>query len=116
MLEKTLKYLRKENGITQEELAKAIGVTTSMVGMYETGARKPSYEVLFKISEYFDVSIDYLLGRDKNNNCSDTINSKFKPIIDSLDRAGDLKDEEIDDIREQVEFLINFKRQKRKNS
>jgi len=68
MLGKRLKYLRKENDITQEELAKFIGVTTSMVGMYETDARKPSYEVLLKISKHFNVSTDYLLGRTDQRN------------------------------------------------
>ncbi|WP_042683149.1 helix-turn-helix domain-containing protein [Anaerosalibacter massiliensis] len=58
-----LKKLRKERHITQEELAKNIGVSTSMVGMYETGARKASYKVLVKISKYFNVSTDYLLGK-----------------------------------------------------
>lgn len=63
MLGKIIKELRKDKGITQEELGKIIGVTTSMVGMYETNARKPSYEVLSKIAEYFNVSTDYLLGK-----------------------------------------------------
>ncbi|HDK7179181.1 TPA: transcriptional regulator [Clostridium botulinum] len=62
-----IKLLRKEKGITQEELAKHIGVSTSMVGMYETNARKPSYEVLSKIAKYFRVSTDYLLGETDSN-------------------------------------------------
>lgn len=61
-----IKELRKENGITQEELAKNIDVSTSMVGMYETNARKPSYEVLIKIAKYFGVSTDYLLNTEEN--------------------------------------------------
>lgn len=65
MLGKKLKNLRKENHITQEELAKKIGISTSMVGMYETDARKPSYEVLLKISKCFNVSTDYLLMPDE---------------------------------------------------
>lgn len=62
MIGEKIKELRKENEITQEELAKNINVSTSMVGMYETNARKPSYEVLIKISKYFGVSTDYLLN------------------------------------------------------
>lgn len=62
MLGDKIRELRNTKEITQEELAKVIGVTTSMVGMYETGARKPSFEVLLKISKYFNVSIDYLMG------------------------------------------------------
>lgn len=65
MLDKTIRGLRLENHITQEELAKKVGVSTSMIGMYETGARKPSYEVLLKIADYFRVTTDYLLGKTK---------------------------------------------------
>ena len=66
MLGNILKKLRKEKGITQEELGKILGVTTSMVGMYETNARKPSYEVLLKMADYFGVSTDYLLGKSSD--------------------------------------------------
>ncbi|WP_454053411.1 helix-turn-helix domain-containing protein [Clostridium sp. Marseille-Q7071] len=65
MIGERIKELRKENGITQEELAKNIDVSTSMVGMYETNARKPSYEVLIKIAKYFGVSTDYLLNTEE---------------------------------------------------
>lgn len=73
MLSEKLKKLRKEKGITQNELAKVIGVSTSMIGMYETDARKPSYEVLTKIAQYFRVSTDYLLGKTEYT----TIGEKF---------------------------------------
>lgn len=66
MIGKKIKELRLSRKMTQEELGKIIGVTTSMIGMYETGARNPSYAVLKKIAEYFNVTTDYLLG------CSET--------------------------------------------
>lgn len=68
MIGERIKELRKEMKITQEELSKNIGVSTSMVGMYETNARKPSYEVLIKIAEYFGVSTDYLLNTEEKLN------------------------------------------------
>jgi len=58
-----IKQLRAEKKKTQEELGKIIGVTTSMIGMYEMGVRRPSYEVLIKLADYFGVTTDYLLGR-----------------------------------------------------
>nr|DAS18908.1 MAG TPA: Repressor protein CI [Caudoviricetes sp.] len=62
-----LKLLRKKAGITQEQLAKAIGVERSSVGKYEgKGNIMPSHEVLAAISNYFDVSIDYLLNNDNS--------------------------------------------------
>lgn len=63
MIGDKIKELRNRMNITQEDLGKIIGVTTSTVGMYETNVRKPSYEVLDKIADYFEVTADYLLGR-----------------------------------------------------
>ncbi|HHW03367.1 MAG TPA: helix-turn-helix transcriptional regulator [Thermoanaerobacterales bacterium] len=65
MVGKKIKELRLNRKMTQEELGKIIGVTTSMIGMYETGARNPSYAVLNKIAEYFNVTTDYLLGLEE---------------------------------------------------
>ncbi|TZE81977.1 helix-turn-helix domain-containing protein [Calorimonas adulescens] len=65
MVGKKIKELRLSRKMTQEELGKIIGVTTSMIGMYETGARNPSYTVLKKIAEYFNVTTDYLLGHEE---------------------------------------------------
>lgn len=62
MLNEKIRKLRKEKNITQEELGKRVGVSTSMIGMYETNARKPSYAVLLKIAEYFNTTTDYLIG------------------------------------------------------
>ena len=58
----TLKKLRKERKITQEQLAKEIGVERSSIGKYESTNTIPSNEVLKNLSKYFGVSIDFLLG------------------------------------------------------
>lgn len=58
-----LKELRDASGISQAELAKTIGISASIVGMWETGSRFPSGQYLNKVASYFNVSVDYLLGR-----------------------------------------------------
>ena len=58
-----LKSLRTSFGLTQEELANRLKVSRSTIGMYESGAREPDYETLEAIADYFNVDIDYLLGR-----------------------------------------------------
>lgn len=58
-----LKSLRKANGLTQDELAKILKISRSTVGMYENGSREPDYETLESIADFFNVDIDYLLGR-----------------------------------------------------
>ena len=59
-----LKILRKRKGVSQKEIAEIIGVSNSAYGMYETGARQMNPEILKKLSDYFGVSIDTILGRD----------------------------------------------------
>ncbi len=63
-----LKRLRRENNVTQGELANFIGVVASAVGKYERLPQSyPSVEALIKISDYFKVSIDYLLKGDNSS-------------------------------------------------
>lgn len=59
-----LKTLRKQAGLTQQQLAAQLGITKSVVSFYELQARSPSPEVLIKLTQIFHVSSDYLLGLD----------------------------------------------------
>ena len=59
----TISKLRKEKGITQEELANYVGVSAQAVSKWENGG-VPDTELLPKIADYFDISIDTLYGRD----------------------------------------------------
>ena len=70
---KKIKSLRKQYGITQESLASSISVERSSVGKYETGT-VPSLDVLIRISKYFDVSLDYLIGRTNDKNIFSKMN------------------------------------------
>ncbi len=64
-----IKELREENNITQEELAKKLKLSSKgIVSMYEKEDRKPSLEVLVKLSEIFNCSIDYILGKSDIRN------------------------------------------------
>lgn len=58
-----LKNLRKEKGIKQEQLAQALKVTQRKVSYWETGHTEPDILSILKISEYFGVTCDYLLGK-----------------------------------------------------
>lgn len=59
---KRLKALRKERGLTQAELADALEISRSAIGMYERGDREPNFDTADDLAEYFDVSLSYLLG------------------------------------------------------
>ena len=58
-----LKELRKEKGISQLKLAMDLSMNQNTISRYETEERQADYETLIKIADYFNVSIDYLLGR-----------------------------------------------------
>jgi len=94
MFHKNLKELRLSLDLTQKEVAKAINISPRTLGYYENGERFPNKpEILLKIADYFDVSIDYLLGRayknyltkQSNNNKINLNNliSKFINIIET---------------------------------
>ncbi len=63
-----IKKLREEFHMTQQELADKLNGAKSTVAMYENETRKPSMEVLIKLSEIFNCSIDYLLGKSDIKN------------------------------------------------
>lgn len=57
------KLLRKSKSYSQAELAELLGISKSSVNMYERGEREPNSEMLIKIADLFEVSIDFLIGR-----------------------------------------------------
>lgn len=62
-----IRSLRKENRLSQEELANKLNVNTDHVGRVETGNRGMSIDLLAEISKYFTVSTDYILFGEKQN-------------------------------------------------
>lgn len=68
MFQIRLKELREEMGISQYEFARRLGVAQSTVGGWESGKREPSFDTLKKIAEFFNTSVDYLLGRTNQRN------------------------------------------------
>jgi transcriptional regulator with XRE-family HTH domain len=57
-----LKEIRSAKGLTQVQLAEALGVSKGTIAMWETGKREPNYETLNELSEIFGKRIDYILG------------------------------------------------------
>ena len=61
-----LRYLRKQKGISQLKLAMDLSLNQNSISRYENGEREAGYDLLIKMADYFDVSIDYLLERTNN--------------------------------------------------
>ena len=93
MLAERLKQLRAEKGMTQVQLAQMLDVSKGTVAMWETSKRKPSFEILSKLSDIFDRRMDYILGY------SDDASSP-QPTEEELDQLGSWAAE--DSMRETV--------------
>ncbi|RKN85666.1 helix-turn-helix domain-containing protein [Paenibacillus ginsengarvi] len=82
-------YLREKRGLTQEELSIKLGISRASLSHYETNRRQPDYETLRNIANFFDISLDYLLGR--TNNPQTVLDRDIRDFVDSLE----LSDEKI---------------------
>lgn len=73
---KGLKYFRTKKGITQTELAKFLGVNNSNVSNWEKGIAKPDIDMLVRIANYFEISVDELIFVEKNQKKLDDFSSE----------------------------------------
>lgn len=112
------KQLRMAKGMTQGELADALGITRSRLSMYELGQREPDLETLEMIADYFNVDIDYLMGRtnkttmipesyymdDDARELAEFLhkNPKYKLLFDA---SRKVKAEDIDFVRQMIERM-----------
>ena len=78
VLPEMIAELRKDRGLLQKELAQLLGVSIGTVSNYETGVHNPEIETLIKLADYFNVSVDYMLGRIKFKAELDILNN---PLI-----------------------------------
>ena len=66
-MEFRLKELRKKRHVSQLKLAMDLNMNQNTISRYENMERQADYETLCRFADYFDVTLDYLLGRDKRN-------------------------------------------------
>jgi transcriptional regulator with XRE-family HTH domain len=71
MFQIKLKELRENMGISQYELAERLGVAQSTIGGWESGKREPNFKTIKIIADFFNVSVDYLLGRTDSKSSSE---------------------------------------------
>lgn len=64
MLSSRLNYIRKRKGFTAQQVADYLNINIRSYRAYESADRSPNLDTLVKIADLFDISIDYLLGRD----------------------------------------------------
>src|SRR6056297_389038 len=64
LLSENIRFLRKEAGLTQSELAERVGVNRPVIGAYEEGRAEPRIQTLKLMAHFFKVSVDDLLDKD----------------------------------------------------
>lgn len=60
-----IRYLMEAHGLTQYALAKRLGISQSTICNWLNGKKEPSIESLWKVADFFDVTVDYLIGRSE---------------------------------------------------
>ena len=83
----SLKNLREQKGVSQTEVARYLGVSRQAYSFYESGLREASYEMLLKLGEYFDVSLDVLLGRVDKKKLATMLSDEREEFYLSLFRS-----------------------------
>ena len=77
-----IRELRKQHKMTMKELGAVVGLAESTISQYETGKRQPDNETLLKLGEYFNTSVDYLLGSTRTNENAPTLTQKDERDIE----------------------------------
>ena len=80
------KKLRESNDLTQDMLSRMLGIAKSTISMYENGNRQPDFETLELVADYFNVDMNYLLGRTPTISLDPT-NAWARPLLDAYRRT-----------------------------
>ena len=99
-----IKELRKLNNMTQTDLGKLLSVGNTTISMYESGKSTPNDEIKLKISEYFNVSVDFLLGKTDIKNYED---KEITIALHSDTDYDDLPKEAKDEIYNFIDYVRN---------
>lgn len=111
MLGDRLRSLREKQNLTQEQIAKKIGISRGTYAHYEINKRRPDYETLIKITDIFNVSLDYLLtGKEFDSSNEDMWKERLDPKTELFFK--DLKDASDDKIEELIQFWEFLKSKK----
>lgn len=105
MLGQRIKKLREEKDMTQQNLADILGVSQQAVAKWESGKAEPDSMTMVRISNIFEVSLDYLLGRTN-------IRTPIETIAAHHD-GDEWTEEELEEIERFKEF-VRMKRQQKK--
>jgi transcriptional regulator with XRE-family HTH domain len=78
--------LRKEKGLKQNDVAIALGISRPAYSRWEEKTNKPSYPQLIALADFFDVSLDYLLGRSSKRDISQSDMRKIQEKLSEIEK------------------------------
>jgi transcriptional regulator with XRE-family HTH domain len=100
--------LRREKGIYQKELATYLEVSTGTISNYEKGVHNPDLDALCKIADFYDISLDYMLGRTQYRYSLDTLNkhlAKDLTVSTFMNTVLEFSEQNISSLLDYVELL-----------
>ena len=121
-----LKELRLKKGLTQKELAQKLNMQNTAISKYELNQRKPDTETLLEIANFFNVSVDYLLGNSDDrttlNPKEDTPYEKISKLVKENEiktlaahfDGEDITDDDVKAIKNFIEFVVQKRKKKNK--
>lgn len=112
-LAKRIKQLREEKQLTQEQFGKIFGIVKSTVSLYESGKSTPDDELKKRIAEYFNVSLDYLMGvsdirnpyKEEDEKLSDLDKFLLELKKKAIERGIEFNEDSVDDLLDLYEFI-----------
>ena len=94
-----LKELREKNNLSQQAFAIKMNISQSTIGMWESGKREPNFSTIQKLADYFNVSVDYLLGRTEEitatNETISELNIKEEEILEIFRKLNEEKQNKV---------------------
>lgn len=115
MFGERLRLLRQEQGMSsQQALAEALGVSQSTVANWEGGRREPSFELMGRVADYFQVTVDYLLGRSDDPRSGVVTTDQVRAALwgGGVKLAPATAQELWDDVREYAQYRLQHYRRR----
>lgn len=129
MLGRRLVELRKERKLTQADVAKRINISRSTYAQYELNLRVPEYATLQNLADFFEVALDYLVGRSdirnpdvkkEENHGAQTVKSPLEIFKEYLEKAPPIDGQEVpkefaEPVMEYILFLLERDKKKKES-
>lgn len=100
-----LRKLRKAKCLSMKELGKLFGLAESTISLYENGKRQPDTETIKRLAEFFSVSVDYLLGVEKEK--TPPGNDLPEDVKQLVELVMELSEDEVNELSNYIDYIIS---------